>query len=64
MFMRLAHLGDWVHKQMKQMKWKQTTLDINPDKVFSVQEFKDEFNDQRYVVVIIQALMEGVDDNE
>ena len=62
MLMRLGNLSDWVKRAVNK---EQRTLTINPDKAYCVQEFQDEHGGQRYVVaVIIQAVIEGVDDEE
>ena len=64
MMMRLAVIGDWVKREVAKLGKKQTTLEINPDKAYSIQEFQDEHGGQKYkVVVIIQALLEGVQDD-
>ena len=62
MLMRLANLSDWVKKEMGRLKKKQKWLEINPDKAYSVQEFKDEHGEQRYTVIIQAQLEEGVYD--
>jgi len=62
MLMRLGNLGDWVKRAVKKQ---QVTFDCNPDKAYMIQEFKYEHGGQRYIaVVIIQAFIEGVEDED
>ena len=65
MLMRLGNMSDWVKRAVRGLGKIQSTITINPDKAYCIQEFVDEHGGQKYVVaVIIQAVIEGVRDEE